>query len=195
MRLLNLLLRCTATLALPLDTSGPTHPGPTLTLAPVLHLKSMITPRRNTRVKGRQSSSLFDYSFSTLWLTQVTLGSQDLWVEIDTGSSEFWVASTGYTCVADYDCEMQSTYTPDDSFTQILDQNCNSTYEDGSFVNGILGYSPVVFAGISIPAQEICVAQQVRPIRVRLMRFGIADLGLGECLWWKSILGTCRPVV
>ena|ERR1700728_1918803 len=164
MRLLNLLLWCAVTMALPLDTSGPTRLGTTRTLAPVQHLKSMTTPRRNTRVKGRQSSSLFNYGLSTLWLTQVTLGSQDLWVEIDTGSSEFWVASTGYTCVADHDCDMQSTYTPDDTFTQIPDQNCNSTYEDGTFVNGILGYSPVIFAGISIPAQEICVAQQVRLI-------------------------------
>ena len=169
MRPLNLLLWCAATVALPLDTSGPTHPGPSPTLARVLHLKSVTAPRRNTRFKGRQSSSLFDYDFNTLWLTQVTLGSQDLWVEIDTGSSEFWVASTGYTCVADYNCEMASTYTPDQSFTQIPDQNCNSTYEDGTFVNGILGYSPVIFAGISVPAQEICVAQQVRLIRLRLM--------------------------
>lgn len=112
MQLLNLLLWCAATVALPLDISGPTHPGPSPTLGRVLHLKSMTTPRRNTRFKGRLSSSLFDYGVNTLWLTQVTLGSQDLWVEIDTGSSEFWVASTGYTCVADYNCEMASTYTP-----------------------------------------------------------------------------------
>jgi hypothetical protein len=169
MRPLNVLLWCAATLALPLDTSGPTHPRSIPTLGRVQHLKSVTAPRHNTRFKGRQSSSLFDYNVNTLWLTEVTIGSQNLWVEIDTGSSEFWVVSTGYTCVADYNCEMGSAYTPDDSFTQIPDQNCNATYEDGTFVNGILGNSPVVFAGISIPLQEICVAEEVRLIRLRLM--------------------------
>jgi len=99
--------------------------------------------------------------------TNVSFGSQTFEAIVDTGSSDTWLVESGFTCVnitnnstiPEADCYFGSSgYTPDSSFVSIPDENFNITYGDGEYLNGILGYDTVTFAGIVVTNQEVALA-------------------------------------
>lgn len=99
--------------------------------------------------------------------TNVSFGSQEFVAIVDTGSSDTWLVESGFTCVnqtnnatvTEADCYFGSSgYTPDSSFTQIPDENFNITYGDGEYLNGIEGVDAVTFAGITVPKQQVSLA-------------------------------------
>ncbi|KAL9608140.1 MAG: hypothetical protein Q9167_007007 [Letrouitia subvulpina] len=99
----------------------------------------------------------------TDYVADITIGSQVFSSVVDTGSSDTWVAKTGFKC-ADLDthknipedvCSFGSTYTTSPSFKQIPNVNFNVTYQDGEFLTGVFGKESVTFAGISIEDQWI----------------------------------------
>lgn len=99
--------------------------------------------------------------------TNVSFGSQTFEAIVDTGSSDTWLVESGFTCVnqtdnstlTEADCYFGSSgYTPDSSFVRIPDENFNISYGDGEYLNGILGYDVVTFAGIAVSKQEVALA-------------------------------------
>ncbi|KAM3075583.1 hypothetical protein ACMFMG_007720 [Clarireedia jacksonii] len=90
--------------------------------------------------------------------TNITFGSQTFEVIVDTGSSDTWLAETGFDCVDietsaplnESDCHFGPTYTPGSEFVQIPNENFNITYGDGEFLTGVLGYDEVTLAGITV---------------------------------------------
>ena len=102
-----------------------------------------------------------------VFLTHVTFGTETFNAVIDTGSSDTWLAETGFQCfnittgasVPEADCLFGSTYTPSATFSQIPNENFNITYADGEMLIGIVGIEKVTLAGISVDNQEVGVVQ------------------------------------
>lgn len=77
---------------------------------------------------------------------------------VDTGSSDTWLAETGFSChdidtgksVSEATCAFGPTYTKDSTFKAISGQEFSITYGDGEYLTGVLGSQPVTFAGINV---------------------------------------------
>lgn len=90
--------------------------------------------------------------------TNITFGTQTFESIVDTGSSDTWVAGSGFQCVdletgdpeTEAYCNFGPTYNVTDSFVQIPNENFNITYGDGEFLTGVIGYENVTLAGISV---------------------------------------------
>jgi uncharacterized membrane protein len=96
--------------------------------------------------------------------TNITFGTQTFVSIVDTGSSDTWIAESGFQCVnistdaalPEADCAFGPTFTLDSTFTQIPDENFNITYGSGEFLTGIVGYEDVTIAGIQV-RQEVAL--------------------------------------
>ncbi|KAK6434660.1 hypothetical protein LTR95_009158 [Oleoguttula sp. CCFEE 5521] len=110
------------------------------------------------------SLPLVNIEQGTVFLAPVKVGGQDFDVVIDTGSSDPWLASTGFDCVDPYThddepedyCYFGPLYDPSKSttFTPIPDRNLNLSYADGEFINGLMGYESFTMGGITVPQQQ-----------------------------------------
>ena len=107
-------------------------------------------------------ADLISADLGQVFITNVSFGSQVFEAVIDTGSSDTWLVEAGFTCVnqtsnitvTEADCLFGSAgYKPDSTFTPIPDENFNVSYADGEYLNGIMGYDKVTFAGITIQKQ------------------------------------------
>lgn len=89
---------------------------------------------------------------------------------VDTGSSDPWLAVTGYSC---YDPRNDSSQEPDfcafgplyestqsSTFVRIADQNFNISYADGEYLIGSLAYETFRMAGIDVPSQQFGIVDQ-----------------------------------
>lgn len=96
--------------------------------------------------------------------TNITFGTQTFEVIVDTGSSDTWLAESGFQCVnitnaaplSEADCYFGPTFDVDETFSQIPGENFNITYGDGEFLTGIMGYENVTLAGIEV-RQEVAL--------------------------------------
>lgn len=73
---------------------------------------------------------------------------------IDTGSSDTWVAHNDFQCVTpggkpttQETCSFGPLYNTSSTFTEIPEKEFNISYVDGEFLNGVLGWERVTFAG------------------------------------------------
>ena len=106
-----------------------------------------------------------EVEMSQVFLAPVKFGTETFEAVIDTGSSDTWLAETGFQCVnvttsapqPEADCLFGPTYSITKTFTQIPDENFNITYADGEFLTGILGREQVTLAGITVFNQEVAV--------------------------------------
>ena len=109
--------------------------------------------------------------FHPVYDVEVTLGTKNFSLVIDTGSSDLWVVKTGYKCfdgatnaeLADEDCTFSSTtFDPSSSstFQPITNETFGATYGLGIAL-GSLGYENVTVGGITVPHQIIGVADRV----------------------------------
>lgn len=100
-----------------------------------------------------------------VFLAGVKFGTESFQAVVDTGSSDTWLAGTGFQCVnvttdadePESDCLFGSTYNISPTFKQIPDENFNITYGDGEFLTGIVGHEAVIVAGITVKNQEVAV--------------------------------------
>lgn len=107
---------------------------------------------------------MYGIDLGTVLLTPVTVGGQDFYVVVDTGSSDPWLVGTGFSCFNPYDgtaetedeCYFGPTYDPSNSSTYqpIPNQNLNLSYADGETINGLMGYESFSLGGITVPQQE-----------------------------------------
>ena len=102
-----------------------------------------------------------------VFLAPVTIGGQEFYLVVDTGSSDPWVADTGFECYDPYshdqinpeDCGFATPYdrTLSNTFTPIPNENFNITYADGEYLNGDMAYETISMGGITIARQKFAV--------------------------------------
>ncbi|KAI4162983.1 MAG: hypothetical protein LQ342_003494 [Letrouitia transgressa] len=132
------------------------------------HVLSLTRMRRSQqRAKNVGIAPLNSVDGGSVYVADIIIGNQAFSSVVDTGSSDTWVAKTGFKCV-DLDtyknipenkCGFSSTYTISPSFKRIRDLNFNVTYGDGEFLTGIFGKECVTLAGISIKDQLIGIVE------------------------------------
>ncbi|EXJ94234.1 aspergillopepsin I [Capronia coronata CBS 617.96] len=87
------------------------------------------------------------------FLSPVTVGGQQLIMNFDSGSSDFWVFNTNLAKSAQ---KGHTIYNPTQSSTfQNLDGTFNISYGDGSFASGPVGVDQVDIGGATVAAQAI----------------------------------------
>lgn len=142
-----------------LDRINPKTRG--LPLAPhVLPLKGVPSRRRRGRSQPR-TVPLIDPDYERDFLVQVSLGGQTVDLEVDTGSSNTWAVSEGYTCKSGYACDYGTAIEIDDAFEIIEGESFTTDYVDGSGGTGILVNTSVTVDGITVPAQTIGLVNSV----------------------------------
>jgi hypothetical protein len=106
--------------------------------------------------------------YGTVFDAPITIGDQDFLLFLDTGSSDTWVAKSGFQCLNETDntilsqeyCAYSKTYNISSTFQQILNQTFGVKYGAG-ISSGIVGYEKVTFGGLTLNSQEIGVADKL----------------------------------
>ncbi|KAF9074548.1 acid protease [Rhodocollybia butyracea] len=126
-------------------------------------LRASQAARAGKTFTGTVAGSDFDEEY----LTNVTVGTQEFQLIVDTGSSDTWVPETGFSCfnlenqpVPQSTCAFGTggfnTDTP--HFKVDPDVNFNITYGDGEFLTGTAGFTTITVAGMAVANQEIGIA-------------------------------------
>ncbi|KAK5135823.1 hypothetical protein LTR08_004650 [Meristemomyces frigidus] len=100
-----------------------------------------------------------------VFLAPVTVGGQDFYVVVDSGSSDPWLVGEDFDCVDpttgttqdDSDCYFGTTYSNTDTTTYSVispAQNFNISYADGESLTGIMAHESFTMGGITCPHQE-----------------------------------------
>lgn len=113
---------------------------------------------KNLAIATGNSSILISLFEGEEFDTEITFGNETFEVIVDTGSSDTWVAQTGFSCadvetgdpLPESECAFGTTYNLSSTFTEIPDENFNITYGDGEFLTGIFGFDNITLAGISV---------------------------------------------
>lgn len=138
--------------------------GVDVSIAPhtsTISLKSIYVPRSNSYLRTRQVE-IGEVQYDRSFVAGVAIGDQTFDLILDTGSSNTWVAGTGYNCDAPWPCYFGPTFDIDASFTPIEGQHLNTSYADTSYGSGPIGYADVTIAGVKVPQQEVGVVTTVR---------------------------------
>lgn len=103
-------------------------------------------------------------SGGSVFLAPVTIGGQDFYVVIDTGSSDPWIADKDFICIdptTDEQIEEQYCFfgplydkEASSSYEKLPDRSMNLSYADGETLNGLMGREQFTMGGITFPAQE-----------------------------------------
>jgi hypothetical protein len=128
--------------------------GPTLDLR--RSVKTVSDPQR----LGRRQVAGLDHRTQIDYLANVTFGSQTFELNIDTGSSDTWVAGHGFQCLTD-SCEFGPQYQGPGTFDPIDNLYLNITYGDATNVIGPMGYENVTVAGITVPNQIVTIGTTI----------------------------------
>ena len=121
--------------------------------------------------KGNHVNGVYSLTEVTLdiglqgFLADIEFGTQSFQATIDTGSSDTWLAGTGFQCInettgahlPESQCRFGPTYTISPTFKRIANENFNATYGDSTYVNGIYGHETVTIAGIPVQKQQVAV--------------------------------------
>ncbi|KAI1921795.1 hypothetical protein LOZ12_002140 [Ophidiomyces ophidiicola] len=112
------------------------------------------------------------------YLSPVTVGGQTMLVNIDTGSSDFWVFSS---LLRQNQKEGHIIYTPGPEARELVNHTWDIGYGDGSFAFGKVFLDKVELGGISVPDQAVEAATRVSPTFVEdRNNSGIMGLGFGN---------------
>lgn len=105
-----------------------------------------------------------------VFLSKVVFGGEQFLVVVDTGSSDPWLARTGFQCYDVYDrseqeedyCEFGPVYDPalSPTYSPIANQNFNISYADGEYLTGSLGFETVEMAGITVTNQQFATVDR-----------------------------------
>ncbi|GMG19435.1 unnamed protein product [Ambrosiozyma monospora] len=109
-----------------------------------------------------------------MYTVNVSIGSnnQNVTVQIDTGSSDFWVLNSNNTWCkttkpgekgydSSHDCSIYGVFTPEDSSSWVwTDEIFTTEYEDNTGANGTFGLDDISLHGIRIKNVSIAVSDQ-----------------------------------
>ena len=109
------------------------------------------------------STSLKEVEEGQEFLAPITFGTQSFSAILDSGSSDTWLAETGFQCLnlttgdlqSEAECDFGPLYSRSNTFTPISNENFNISYADGEFLTGTLGLEQVTLAGITVDNQEV----------------------------------------
>ena len=97
----------------------------------------------------------------------VGLGDESFTLIFDTGSSDLWVAESGFQCdgflggrVPPSMCHSGPLFSGNFEGGEIPNQNFHLAYGGGEFVSGRLGYEDVIVAGVTVNHQEIAFVDE-----------------------------------
>ncbi len=121
--------------------------------------------------KGNHVNGVYGLTKVTLGIAQqgfladIEFGTQSFQATIDTGSSDTWLAGTGFQCInetsggplPESQCMFGPTYTISSTFERIANENFNATFADSTYVNGIYGNETVTIAGIPVQKQQVAI--------------------------------------
>ena len=101
----------------------------------------------------------------TAYVVQIQFaGNNPVEAILDTGSSDTWLAQSGFQCVdangddtSEADCDFGPVINGTFDDGQIANENFNIGYGDGEFLTGILGYEDVTVANITVTHQEVAL--------------------------------------
>ncbi|KAB8304306.1 hypothetical protein EYC80_003717 [Monilinia laxa] len=111
---------------------------------------------KNSNIVNGSSTALISLFEGEEFATDITFGTQTFEVIVDTGSSDTWLAETGFSCIdldtgestTEATCGFGPTYTKDSTFKAISGEEFEIEYGDGEYLTGVLGSQSVTFAGI-----------------------------------------------
>ncbi len=122
--------------------------------------------RKNNQVNGVYGfTPLASVAQGQVFLAGIEFGSESFQAVIDTGSSDTWLAETGFRCFdvatgapePESYCAFGPTYNISSTFNQIPNENFNISYADGEVLTGIIGIERVKLAGITVKNQQVAV--------------------------------------
>ena len=126
-----------------------------------------VTERGRSRVCiAAEAKLILTAIVGLVFATEVQIGARTFELVIDTGSSDTWVANTGFQCTrpgtGDFlpqsACEFGPLYdNRNSSFKQIPDVSFRVRYTDGESLSGIFGTEQVTVAGIRVRNQQIAL--------------------------------------
>lgn len=100
----------------------------------------------------------------SVFLAPVTIGGQQFYVVIDTGSSDPWLVDSDFTCISavdftqidEGDCYFGALYdkTRSTTYETFPDRSLNLSYADGETLNGLMGREAFTMGGVTFPGQE-----------------------------------------
>lgn len=93
---------------------------------------------------------------------------KQVYLVLDTGSSDTWIVHNGFECLDDENgykvnqamCHFGPTYNGTFQEGQIKDENFKIPYMDGTIVSGVLGHSDVTIGGVKVTNQEIALVDK-----------------------------------
>ncbi|CZT24586.1 uncharacterized protein RCC_10311 [Ramularia collo-cygni] len=131
--------------------------------------EGMNAASRAARAEGG-NAALLAVEGGNVFLAQAQFGGEDFFVVVDTGSSDPWLATSGFQCYDVYDgseqeeayCEFGPVYDPalSTTYSPLADQNFNISYADGEYLTGSLGFETVTMAGITVANQQFATVNR-----------------------------------
>jgi hypothetical protein len=160
---------------------------------PTMELRRSISTAPNG-VHGsiRRQVANLNASSRISYQADVTFGTQTFPLQIDTGSSDTWVAAKGFHCHSDA-CVEGPQYKMPGTFDPIPDISLNSSYGDGTIVQGPLGIENVTVGGITIRNAFVSIATDIFTDDGNSAISGL--LGLGYPVGTSAINTTTREQI
>ncbi|OJJ50737.1 hypothetical protein ASPZODRAFT_54773 [Penicilliopsis zonata CBS 506.65] len=133
----------------------------------------MALKTRNTSVSlSNHTAGMLATEYGTIFDVDVTVGNQTFQLQVDTGSSDLWVAKTGFICInqtsnlelPEEECEYSShLYNISDTYRQIANETFGVQYGDG-IVGGAMAYEDITLGGITVKGQKIGIGERSTPM-------------------------------
>ncbi|KAH8169438.1 eukaryotic aspartyl protease domain-containing protein [Sarocladium implicatum] len=124
--------------------------------------------RRAKEKDSRKDLLPITATLNSYWFdVEVEVGNQTFYLVVDTGSSDTWVAATGYTCIdvdtnqvtSSDECMWSPTYNIQPSTQFVHNQTFGVKYGTGIAL-GQIAYESVKLGGITVPKQKIGVVDR-----------------------------------
>jgi len=101
-------------------------------------------------------------------VTDIRVGPNTYEAVVDTGSSDTWLAHTGFQCavpgtgdlLSEDACKFGPLYTQSSTFKPVTNENFHVRYTDGETLTGVFGTERVTVAGITVDNQQIALVDQ-----------------------------------
>lgn len=130
------------------------------------NVKSASSAALRARVLANSSTTLAPVLGGVGYAVKVDFGGTEVLLDLDTGSSDIWVARHGVTCIGDTmqpvpekECMFGPLYNGTFEEGSIANETFASSYGDNEVVLGTLGYADVTIANMTVKHQEVALVE------------------------------------
>ncbi|KAJ9613089.1 hypothetical protein H2200_003030 [Cladophialophora chaetospira] len=145
------------------------------------------------RVHPRQIGQILDpLKSGGSFVAQVSLGTENFDLTLDTGSGDVWVVGSNVTCLGG-DCNWGNTYDEQSGNFQADGGTWSISYGSGGNTNtdsGYTGTADVTLAGLTVTSQHIGVADKVTDPNFMGSISGILGMGVASSTGFAPIMQT-----